>query len=147
MPLEFDVNIESEEEENPVEDGDTVSNIQKVFQQKFSISENESASLKRRKYITESASSSDFSKIAVGIGNEMQVYDLTATGLSKYIGKNDFGKFDHNVSGIKFLNNTNLLLASTVAGEIHMFDLRCFKKVHTFEGKLTFQLFHFVIVK
>lgn len=134
MSLDFDVSIESESEEDPVEDSDTVPNIQEVFKQQFSIAHHESASLKK-KYITYAQNSNDFSKIAVGIGNEMQVYDLTSTGLNKYVGKSSFGQFDHAVSGIKFLNNdNNLIMASTIAGEIHMYDLRSFKKVHTFEG-------------
>jgi len=134
MSLDFDVTIDSESEEDPIEDSDTISNIQEVFRQKFFTSYEECATLKK-KYITQSTNSNDFSKIAIGIGNEMQVYDLTSTGLSKYIGKNDFGKFSHPVSGVKFFNNdANLVMASTISGEIHMYDLRSFKKVFTFEG-------------
>jgi hypothetical protein len=29
-----------------------------------------------------------------------------------------------------------MLLASTIAGEIHLYDLRTFARVHTFEGEL-----------
>lgn len=136
MSLDFDASIESEEEENPVEDADTVPNINEIFRQKFSITHQECASLKK-KYIKFAAKSNDFSKIAIGVGSEMQIYDLMPTGLSKYIGKNEFGIFTHSVSGVSFFNqNDNLLLASTVAGEIHMYDLRTsFKKVHTFEGE------------
>lgn len=134
MSLDFNVMIESEEEIDPVEDSDTISNIQEVFRQKFFIDYQECATLKK-KYITHATNSNDFSKIAIGIGNEMQVYDLTTTGLSKYIGKNEFGQFTHQVSGVKFFNNDpNLVMASTIAGEIHMYDLRSFKKVFTFEG-------------
>jgi hypothetical protein len=136
MSLDFDVTIDSESEEDPVEDSDTVSNIQEVFRQKFFSNIQECATLKK-KYITQATNSNDFSKIAIGIGNEMQVYDLTSTGLSKYIGKNEFGQFTHPVSGVKFFNNDpNLVMASTIAGEIHMYDLRSFKKVFTFEGNL-----------
>lgn len=135
MSLDFDVNIHSESEEDPIEDSDEISNIQEVFRKQFSILHQECASLKK-KYITYAANSSDFSKIAIGIGDEMQIYDLTPSGLSKYVGKNDFGKFDHAVSGVKFFNtDSNLLMASTIAGEMHMYDLRSFKKVHTFEGR------------
>ncbi|XP_070492275.1 WD repeat-containing protein 89 [Chironomus tepperi] len=133
MSLDFDVTIDSEQEEDPIEDSDTISNIQEVFRQKFFIDYQECATLKK-KYITHATSSNDFSKIAIGIGNEMQVYDMTSTGLSKYIGKNEFGQFTHPVSGVKFFNNDpNLVMASTIAGEIHMYDLRSFKKVFTFE--------------
>ena len=136
MSLDFDVTIDSEEEEDPIEDSDTVSNIQEVFRQKFFIDFQECATLKK-KYITHAANSNDFSKIAIGIGNEMQVYDFTSTGLSKYIGKNEFGQFSHPFSGVKFFNNDpNLVMASTISGEIHMYDLRSFKKVFMFEGKL-----------
>lgn len=135
MSLDFDVSIESEDEENPVEDGDTVPDIKEIFRQQFSLSHQECSSLKK-KYIKYAANSNDFSKIAIGIGSEMQIYDLMSTGLSKYIGKNEFGVFSHPVSGVSYFNqNDNLLLASTIAGEIHMYDLRTsFKKVHTFEG-------------
>lgn len=134
MSLDFDVSLESEEEENPVEDGDTVSNICDVFRQQFSINIQECASLKK-KYIKYASNSNDFSKVAIGVGSSLQVYDLTATGLSKYVGKNDFGNFTHPVSGVKFFNNDpNMILASTIAGEINLYDLRTFKKVHTFEG-------------
>jgi WD40 repeat protein len=138
MSLEFDVSLDSEQEENPEEDGDTVKNIQEVFRQQFNVAYQESASLKSRRYITHATSSSDFSKIAIGIDKELIVYDITTSGLSKYVGKSDFGKFDHPISGIKFLNqDNNLILASTIAGEIHMYDLRNFKKVFTFEGNVT----------
>ena len=140
MSLDFDVNIESEPEEDPVEDGDTVKNINKLFQQQFHLIHQESASLKK-KYITHAASSSDFTKIAIGLGNEMQVYDVSNTGLSKYVGKNDFGNLDHASSGVCFLHDDpNIVLASTIAGEIHMYDLRTFSKIHTFEGKHHFLL-------
>jgi hypothetical protein len=135
MSLDFDVSLESEEEENPVEDGDTVSNISDVFRQQFSINIQECASLKK-KYIKYASNSNDFSKVAIGVGNALQVYDLTPTGLSKYVGKNDFGNFTHPVSGVRFFNSDqNMILASTIAGEINLYDLRTFKKVHTFEGK------------
>lgn len=65
----------------------------------------------------------------------MQIYDVTANGLNKYIGKNEFGQFDHPVSGVSFCQDSNIVLASTIAGEIHMFDMRNFSKIHTFEGK------------
>lgn len=66
----------------------------------------------------------------------MQIYDITTSGLSKYVGKNDFGQFTHPVSGLSFFrNDPNMILASTIAGEIHLYDLRTFSKVHTFEGK------------
>lgn len=136
MSLDLDVLIESEEEDNPVEDGDIVPNIREVFRQQFSLNLQECASLKK-KYIQHAANSNDFSKIAIGLGSEMQIYDLTPTGLSKYIGKNDFGIFTHPVSGVSFFHNdSNMIMASTIAGEINMFDLRTFKKVFTFKGKL-----------
>ncbi len=135
MSLELDISIESEEEENPVEDGDTVASISEIFRQQFSLKTQECASLKKN-YIRHAASSNDFSKIAIGLGSQMQVYDLTPTGLSKYIGKNDFGNFTHSISGVNFFkNDPNLIMASTIAGEINFYDLRSFKKVHTFEGK------------
>lgn len=147
MSLDFDVNIESESEEDPVEDFDTVPNIKEVFRQQFSIAHSECVSLKK-KYITHARSSNDFSKFAIGIGNEMQVYDLLPSGLSKYVGKNEFGQFDHPVSGIKFFNNdVNLVMASTISGEIHMYDLRSFKKVHTFEGNLSISFEPLVYLK
>lgn len=136
MSLDFDVSLESEEEENPVEDGDTVSNISEIFRHQFSIKIQECASL-NKKYIkcAAASSSNDFSRIAIGLGNNLQIYDLTQTGLSKYVGKNDFGNFTHSVSGVSFFNNDpNMILASTIAGEIILYDLRTFKKVHTFEG-------------
>lgn len=134
MSLDFDVLIESEPEVDPVKDEDTEKSIKEHFQQQFSQIHQECASLKR-KYITHASAVSDYSKIAIGLGNEMQIYDVTASGLSKYVGKNDFGQFDHPVSGIKFFHDDqNLVLASTIAGEIHLYDLRTFSRVHTFEG-------------
>lgn len=136
MSLVFDVSLESEEEENPVEDKDTVSNIREVFRQQFSISFQECASLKKN-YIKYAGNSNDFTKIAVGVGSEMQIFDVTSTGLSKYIGKDNFGKFSHPISGVKFFHeDPNIVLASTTCGEINMYDLRSFKKIHTFEGKI-----------
>ncbi|KAG5677072.1 hypothetical protein PVAND_006856 [Polypedilum vanderplanki] len=133
MSLDFDVNLDSESEDEPVEDGDTIKNIHEVFRKQFSISYSECASLKKR-YITHAANSVDFSKIVIGIDKEIQIYDVTSSGLSKYVGKNDFGRFDHPISGIKFFNNdNNLICCSTISGEIHMYDLRNFKKVFTFE--------------
>lgn len=135
MSVNFDVSLESEEEENPVEDKDTVSKIQEVFRQQFSISSQECASLKKN-YIKYVANSNDFSKVVAGVGSEMQVFDVTTTGLSKYIGKDNFGKFSHPISGVKFFNkDNNIVLASSSCGEITMYDLRSFKKIHTFEGK------------
>lgn len=135
MSLDFDVSIESEKEEDPVEDSDTVKNINEIFRLQYKQTHQESASLKK-KYITHAASSVDFTKIAIGLGSEMQIYDVTTSGLSKYVGKNDFGQFDHPVSGINFFHDDpNILLASTIAGEIHMYDLRSFSRIHTFEGK------------
>jgi hypothetical protein len=135
MSLDFDVSIESEKEEDPVEDSDTVKNINELFRHQFKQVYQESASLKK-KYITHAGSSSDFKKIAIGLGNEMQIYDVTSSGLGKYVGKNEFGQFDHNVSGINFFkDDPNIVLASTIAGEIHMYDLRTFSRIHTFEGK------------
>lgn len=134
MSLDFDVSIESEQEENPVEDEDTEKNIKDLFRQQFTQVHQESASLKK-KYITQCDAVQDFSKIAIGLGDEMQVYDVTSTGLSKYVSKS-IGQFDHPVSGIKFFNDDpNMLLASTIAGEIHLFDLRTFSRVHIFEGE------------
>jgi len=133
MSLDFDVSVDSEQEENPVEDEDTVKNIKEYFRQQFHQIHQESASLKR-KYITHAAASGDFSKIAIGLGHEMQVYDVSNSGLSKYVGKNDFGNFDHPTSGVCFFHDDpNIVLASTIAGEIHMYDLRTFSKIHTFE--------------
>lgn len=135
--VDFDVSLESEEEENPIEDGDTVQDISKTFRQ-YNLSFEECSSLKK-KYVKFADNSKDFSKIVIGLGNEMQVYDLTSTGLSKYIGKNDFGVFSHPVSGVSFFKeDPNLVLASTIAGEIVMYDLRTFKKIHTFEGKKSY---------
>lgn len=135
MSLDFDVSIESEVEEDPVVDTDSVTNVNEIFRE-FSQVHRESASLKR-KYITHASAGSDFAKIVIGLGNEMQVYDITSSGLSKYVGKNDFGQFDHPVSGLSFFkDDNNIVLASTIAGEIHMYDLRTFSRVHTFEGKL-----------
>lgn len=134
MSIDFDKSIDSEPEEDPVEDGDTVKDIKSFFKASYYQSHQESTSLKR-KYIQHAAASEDFMKIAVGLENEMQVYDVTRTGLSKYVGKNDFGKFDHQVSGLRFLRGDhNMILASTIAGEIHLYDLRTFSRVHTFEG-------------
>lgn len=134
MSLNLDASIESEVEEDPVEDGDTVKNINEQFRRQFQQVHQESASLKKR-YITHAAASSDFSKIAIGLGNEMQVYDVSNSGLSKYVGRNEFGQFDHTSSGVSFFHNdSNIVLASTIAGEIHMYDLRTFSKIHTFEG-------------
>lgn len=135
MPIDFDTSVESEPEENPVEDGDVVKNINEIFRHQFHQIHRESASL-RKKYITHAAASTDFTKIAIGLGNEMQVYDVSSSGLSKYVGKNEFGIFDHTSSGVRFLHDDpNVILASTIAGEIHMYDLRTFSKIHTFEGK------------
>lgn len=133
MSLNFDVSIESEAEEDPVEDGDSIKNITSVFQQKFSISCEESASLKR-KYINHAANASDFSKIAIGMANELQVYDVSPTGLIKNVVKGEKNIFEHPVSGIQFFkDDSNIVLASTSVGEIHMYDLRSFSRVHTFE--------------
>ncbi|CRK90388.1 CLUMA_CG004026, isoform A [Clunio marinus] len=133
MALNFDVNIESESEEDPFEDGNTVKNIQEHFRHEFTQVHQEATSLKR-KYITHAANSNDFSKISIGIGNEMQVYDVTESGLNKYVGKNEFGQFEHPVSGLKFFHDDpNIVFASTSAGEIHMYDLRSFSRIHTFE--------------
>jgi len=135
MSLDFDVSIESEQEEDPVEDGDTATNIREVFKHQYQQTTQESTSLKK-KYITQAASTSDFSKIAIGIGNEMQVFDVTSSGFSKYV-KNEFGQFTHPVCGLSFFHDDpNIVLASTIAGEIHMYDLRTFSRIHTFEGKL-----------
>jgi WD40 repeat protein len=137
MSLEFDVELmSSESESDPIEDGDTVKKIQEVFRQQFTLNFQECASLKKGKYITQISASSDFSKLAIGLDKELQVFDITPSGLSKYVGKNDFGRFDHSITGCRFLNSdSNMLLASTSCGEIHMYDLRSFKKVFTFEGK------------
>lgn len=133
MSLDFDVSIESEQEEDPVEDGDTVKDINGLFKQHFKTSFEESASLKR-KYITHTANTSDFSKIAIGMANELQIYDVSPTGLIKNIAKGEKNVFDHPVSGLKFFNDdTNTVLASTIAGEIHMYDMRTYSRVHTFE--------------
>lgn len=137
MSLDFNVSIESEAEEDPVIDSDSVKNINELFRQQFTQVHQESASLKK-KYITHAAAGNDFAKIAIGLGNEMQIYGITSTGLSKYVGKNEFGQFDHTVSGLSFLRgDNNMVLASTIAGEIHMYDLRTFSRVHTFEGRST----------
>lgn len=69
MSLDFDVSIESEPEVDPVEDKDTVKNIGEIFRQQFKQVHQESASLKK-KYITHAAASSDFSKIAIGVGKK-----------------------------------------------------------------------------
>lgn len=133
MSLDFNVSIESEQEEDPVEDGDTVMNINGVFKQHFRTSFEESASLKR-KYITHAANTRDFSKIAIGMANEMELYDVSPTGLIKNIAKGEKNVFDHHVSGLKFFNDDpNTVLASTTAGEIHMYDMRTYSKVHMFE--------------
>lgn len=136
MSLDFDVIIESEAEEDPAEDGDTVKDLNDEFRQHFHQIHQESASLKK-KYIKFASSTSDFSKIAIGLGNEMQVYDVNSNaGLSKYVGRNDFGQFDQNVSGVRFFNDdVNTLLVSTIVGEIHLYDLRTFSRIHTFEGE------------
>lgn len=134
MSLDFDTSVDSEQEEDPVEDGDTVENVKDFFRQQYHQFHQESASLKK-KYITNASASSDFSKIAIGLDNEMQIYDVSSSGLSKYVGKNDFGIFEHQTSGICFFHDDpNIVLASTIAGEIHMYDLRTFSKIHTFEG-------------
>lgn len=101
MSLVFDVSIESETEEDPVQDSDVC--LTTDFRHQFHQIHQESASLKKR-YITHAANSSDYSKIIIGLGNEIQVYDVTATGLNKYVGKNDFGKLDYTVSGVSFFN-------------------------------------------
>ena len=134
MSLNFDVSIESEQEEDPVEDGDTIKDISSVFHQHFTQNIQESASLKR-KYISFAAADTNFSKIAIGMANEMQIYDVSSTGLIKNIAKGEKNIFDHPVSGISFFKeDPNTVLASTIAGEIHMFDLRTYSRVHTFEG-------------
>lgn len=138
MSLDFDVSIESEAEEDPAEDINTISDdaIGQLFRHHYQQVHQESASLKK-KYITFATSTSDFSKIAIGLGNEMQIYDVGSSGLSKYVGKNDFGKFDHALSGLKFFHDDlNTILVSTICGEIHLYDLRTFSRVHTFEGEL-----------
>jgi hypothetical protein len=151
MSIDFDKSIDSEPEVDPVEDCDTVKDIKSFFQTNYYQSHQESASLKR-KYIQHAANSADFKKITIGLENEMQVYDVTPTGLSKYVGKNDFGKFDHHVSGLRFFrDDQNMLLASTTAGEIHLYDLRTFSRVHTFEGESNnnfnlYTLFKFIML-
>lgn len=136
MSLDFDVSIDSEPEEDPVEDKDTVKNVRKLFSKSYKESFKEATSLKK-KYITHAAASKNFTKIAIGLGKEMQVYDVTSSGLVKNVGKNEFGQFDHPVSGISFFReDPNVILVSTIAGEIHMYDLRTFSRMHTFEGEL-----------
>ena len=136
MSLDFDVSIDSEQEEDPVEDGDTIKDTSSLFRQHFTQNIQESASLKR-KYISFAAADSNFSKIAIGMANEMQIYDVSPTGLIKNIAKGEKNIFDHPVSGLKFFNegDPNTVLASTIAGEIHMYDLRTYSRVHTFEGE------------
>lgn len=72
MSLEFDVSIDSEPEVDPVEDKDSVKNIGEVFKRQFRQVHQESASLKR-KYITHAAASSDFSKVAIGLGEHAAI--------------------------------------------------------------------------
>lgn len=130
----FDMNLDSEAEEDPFEDGDTVKDVSQLFRKQFTKVHEEAAVLKK-KYITHSDASSSFSKIAIGLENEMQIYDVTQTGLNKYLGKNEFGQLDQNVSGIKFFNeDPNTVVCSTIAGQINIFDLRTMRKVHCFEG-------------
>lgn len=137
LRVEEDISFESESEEDPIEDGDTTDDISTVFRRQYTQVHQECASLKK-KYITSSAASSDCQKIAIGLGNELQIYDVTPTGLSKYVGKNNFGIFEHNVCSERFFNDDpNIVLVATFSGEIHMFDLRTFTKVHTFEGTVT----------
>ncbi|CAO1331111.1 unnamed protein product [Diamesa tonsa] len=123
----------SEDEENPVEDSDSCSKISDIFKKQYCQTYQESVSLKKS-FIRMASASHDFKKFAIGLADEMQVYDVTPTGFSKYVGKNDFGKFDRNVTGVEFFkDDPNMLLASTIGGEIFMYDLRTFAKVHTFE--------------
>jgi hypothetical protein len=135
MSLNFDVSIESEPEEDPVEDGDSVNDASALFSKHFTCTD-ESASLKR-KFIKYAAATSDFSKIAIGMANEIQIYDVSPTGLIKNVAKGEKNIFDHNCSGVTFFKgDNNTVLASTTAGEIHMYDLRTYSRVHTFEGLL-----------
>lgn len=62
MSLDFDVSLDSEVEENPVEDFDTIKKINDHFRLQFHQIHQESASLKK-KYIQHAASSSDFTKV------------------------------------------------------------------------------------
>jgi hypothetical protein len=135
MSLDFDVSIESEPEEDPFEDGDSVADVSSVFHQNFCQHLVESTSLKR-KYISFASAADDFSKIGIGMANEMQIYDFSPTGLIKNVSKGEKNVFDHPVSGINFFNgDPNTVLVSTIAGEIHMYDLRTYSRVHTFEGE------------
>lgn len=66
----------------------------------------------------------------------MFVYDVTKTGLIKNVGANDFGKFFDNVTGVRFFNNDpNILCVSNADGFIHMYELRTFDRVFSFEGE------------
>lgn len=137
----------SEDEENPVEDSDSCAKISDIFKKQYSQTYQESVSLKKS-FIRMASASHDFKKFAIGLADEMQVYDVTPTGFSKYVGKNDFGMFDRNVTGLEFFkDDPNMLLASTIGGEIFMYDLRTFAKIHTFEGKFNEQFALILIIK
>lgn len=81
--------------------------------------------------------SNDNKKLAVGTTTkQMHIYDITKTGLVKNLGSNDFGKFFDHVTGIRFFNNDpNILCVSNADGFIHMYDLRSFDRVFSFEDE------------
>lgn len=127
----------SSDEENPVEDGDLDATKLANFTS-YSQKITEACSIKKS-YILHADLNSDAKKLVVGLSTkEFQVYDVSSTGLMKNVGGNDFGKFEFNICGVKFFNNDdNMLLAGTEDGTIHLYDLRTYSRVHTFEGNLT----------
>ena len=133
--MDFDkLNDPSSDEENPIEDGDTETPITKFKNYMQSTSENITL---KKSYILHADLTRDAKKLVVGLSTkEFQIFDITNTGLTKNLVGNEFGKFEDNICGVKFFNDDeNMLLAGTDDGTVHLYDLRSFKKVHTFEGK------------
>jgi hypothetical protein len=128
---------ESSDEEDPIEDSDTLSapDLSEKFKKKYVAICNESVSLKKT-YILY-ADKADNEKLAIGLSTkEMQVYDITPTGLIKNVGSSQFGKFFDSVTGIKFFNNdSNTLCVSNADGFVHLYDLRSFNRICSLEGK------------
>lgn len=134
--MDFKVDDHSSDEENPVEDVDLDASKLNNFKT-YSQNIVEACSIKKS-YILHADLSTDARKLVVGLSTkEFQIYDVSSTGLTRNLAANDFGNFDFNVCGVKFFNeDVNMLLAGTVDGTVHLYDLRSYSRVHTFEGKL-----------
>lgn len=128
---------ESSDEEDPVEDCDilTIDELNEKFKKQYVAVHNESVSLKKS-YILYADKTSDNNKLAIGMSTkEMQVYDITSTGLIKNVGSNQFGKFFDSVTGIRFFNNdSNTLCVSNADGFVHLYDMRSFDRICSLEG-------------